>query len=311
VSQTKSTYKYLFGPVASRRYGRSLGVDLAIPKTCSLNCIFCQIGETPSTTIKLSEKPPVNEVLKELARWIQSGDQTDFITVAGSGEPTLHTGFGDVLNFIRDETEFKSLLLSNGTLFFLEDIRNKATSADIVKLSLHAWDQSSFTKITRADPALDFDKILDGFRRFRDIYSGKIDLEVFVIPGINDKAEQMEKIAHIARSFSPDSVYLNSAVRPPADSTVKEASPDLIEKLSLVFGELAVKKIYTTNEAILEYSATALIELISRHPASLDQLAKQFNLSHDVMLNELKILEAQNRMQLTETNGKIFAMPII
>jgi len=309
MSNTQQTHQYLFGPVASRRYGRSLGVDLAIPKTCSLNCVFCQIGATPQTTVARQELPPVSKVIDELNQWIQSGEQTDFITIAGSGEPTLHKHFGDILHFIRDQSDFRSLLLSNGSLFYLEDVRNQARSADIVKLSLHAWDQNSFVKITNADPSLTFAAIIDGYRKFRDIYSGKIDLEVFVVPGLNDTTEQINKIASIARSFAPDSVYLNSAVRPPADSSVKAASPQLIQELSLLFGDLTLNRINAANDTCLPYSPNTLIELITRHPSSLDQLAEQFKLPLDEMHNELRMLERKQLLQLSSVNDKLFAMP--
>ena len=305
----QNNFKYLFGPVVSRRYGQSLGVDLILPKTCSFNCIFCQIGETPQTTVTLQELPPIKEVLTELKRWISEGGETDFITVAGSGEPTLHKHFGDILKFTHSETAFQSLLLSNGSLFSLKDVRNQAKMADVVKISLHAWNQESFQKITHADPSLHFDTIIDGYRRFREIYSGKIDLEVFVVPGLNDKTEQMEEISGIVRSFAPDSVYLNSAVRPPADASVKEAPPDMIKRLSNIFGDLAVGTLSAAPSSTQRYSTSALTELISRHPTSLNQLAKQFDIPHDEMHKKLVELEQRKLIELSERNGNLFASP--
>ena len=144
-----ATYAHLFGPVRSRRFGRSLGVDLqqAGVKRCTLNCIFCQLGATPATCVVRQPDVPVEAVLAELDTWRRSGEPTDFITLAGTGEPTLHPRFGEVIDWIRRETPYRSLLLSNGTLFTRTEVRRDAARADVVKVSLHAWDAATFHRI--------------------------------------------------------------------------------------------------------------------------------------------------------------------
>ena len=109
-------YRHLFGPVPSRRFGRSLGVDMVPAKTCTLDCLFCEVGPTSALASNRREYVPLAEVLGELRDWTAAGGDTDFVTVAGSGEPTLHTGFGEVLAFVAGETRFRSALLTNGTL---------------------------------------------------------------------------------------------------------------------------------------------------------------------------------------------------
>ncbi len=309
MSDNPHTYQYIFGPVASRRYALSLGVDLAVPKTCSLNCLFCQLGETARTTVIRQELPPIGEVLAELEEWIRRGGKTDFITVAGSGEPTLHKNFGAILSYIRNSTPFRSLLLSNGSLFYLEDVRRQAKVADVVKLSLHAWDQSSFERIARPAPELEFGGIIEGYQRFRADFAGRIDLEVFVVPGLNDTEEQMTKIAAIARTFAPDSIYLNSAVRPPADASVREAAPELMDRLNTLFGTPVRVTASPGGAAVQHCTPTELVRLIARHPASLSQLADQFNLPHDAILTVLKELEGQQLIRLTLRHGELFATP--
>ncbi|MDD2598798.1 MAG: radical SAM protein [Kiritimatiellae bacterium] len=307
----QNSYKYLFGPVVSRRYGLSLGVDLAVPKTCSFNCLFCQIGETAQTTITRQSQPPIAEILNELTVWLKSGAATDYITLAGSGEPTLHKNFGEVLTFIRDHSAFKSLLLSNGSLFSLADVRQQALAADVVKLSLHSWDQASFQAVTRANPALKFETIIQGYQQFREIFQGRIDLEVFMVPGLNDRVEQMEKIAAIARTFAPDSLYLNSASRPPADSCVTQATPELMDRISAIFGTLIQVPAPPAAARVQAFSPTAVLRLVSRHPASLKQLAQQFNLPQERIMAALQKLEQQQLIQLTEQGGELFALPIV
>jgi len=233
--------RYLFGPVPSRRYGRSLGVDLSMPKTCTLNCRFCQLGDTAETTVTRTDAPAIADVLDEVRAWLATGVPVDFITASGSGEPTLHTHFGDLFRFVRAETPYRSLLLSNGTLFTLPEIRREAALADVVKISLHAWDQESFERTVRPHPSLSFDAILDGYCAFRDEFAGRIDLEVFIMPGLNDSPEHAERIATLARRFRPDGISLNTAVRPTADRQITPPLPERLAELKKIFGAVATE----------------------------------------------------------------------
>jgi wyosine [tRNA(Phe)-imidazoG37] synthetase (radical SAM superfamily) len=136
------TYRYLFGPVPSRRFGRSLGVDLTPYKTCSLDCVFCQLGRTTKKTIHRQEWVPTDSVLAELTQWLESDGRADYITLSGSGEPTLQSGFGKVLEYIRLKTAIPAVLLTNGTMLHFPEVREAAAAANVVKVSLSAWDQT-------------------------------------------------------------------------------------------------------------------------------------------------------------------------
>lgn len=117
-------YTYLFGPVPSRRLGISLGVDLVPHKTCSLDCIYCECGETTNLTIKRREYVPLDDVLEELEKYFQNHPDPDYITFSGSGEPCLHSRIGEVLHFIRNKKPGVAIaVLTNGTLFNQKDVR--------------------------------------------------------------------------------------------------------------------------------------------------------------------------------------------
>ncbi len=300
---------HLFGPVPSRRYGRSLGVDLAVPKTCTLNCRFCQLGATVQTTVTRTDTPPIAEVLGELRDWFASGKTADFITASGSGEPTLHLSFGELFRFVRDETSCRSLLLTNGTLFFLPEVRRDAARADVVKISLHAWDQASFERITRPHASLRFDTIIDGYRLFRQQFSGRLDLEVFIIPGINDNEEQARRIADLAQSFCPDAITLNTAVRPPADLAVTACPAERLQALVSFFGPHAHASGAEPTTAADEMSEAAIIALVCRHPVSLHALAVTFKKSEDEMLAILKPLAKRRLLRFFESQNVPFAGP--
>lgn len=131
-----STYSYLFGPVPSRRLGRSLGVDLCPLKTCSLNCIFCQLGPTSCRTVVRKSYTPAETVCSELKDWFSSYGRADYITLSGSGEPTLHSRFGEILEFVSQNSSIPTALLTNGTMLFLPEVRESAAKANLVKISL-------------------------------------------------------------------------------------------------------------------------------------------------------------------------------
>jgi wyosine [tRNA(Phe)-imidazoG37] synthetase (radical SAM superfamily) len=302
-------YRHLFGPVPSRRYGRSLGVDLSVPKTCTLNCRFCQLGPTAQTTVSRTASPPIGEVLAELRLWLSSGQTADFITASGSGEPTLHTRFGDLLRFVRAETSSRSLLLSNGTLFFLPEVRHDAALADVVKVSLHAWDQTSFERAVRPHPSLRFEAILDGYRLFRQAFSGRLDLEVFIIPGLNDTPEQAQRIADLAQTFLPDSITLNTAVRPPADGTVTASPPKHLHELAALFGPAAQESGAEPATAPVELTEEALVALVSRHPVSLPALATTYRKTEPEMRAMLNALASRRLLRLFEAHNTLFAGP--
>jgi len=122
----KKKYNYLFGPVPSRRFGRSLGIDLTPYKTCSLDCVFCQLGRTKEKTITRKEYVPIDAVMAELEEWLKTDGQADYITLSGSGEPTLHFRFGEILEFIRTNSAIPAVLLTNGTLLDHAQVRDAA-----------------------------------------------------------------------------------------------------------------------------------------------------------------------------------------
>jgi wyosine [tRNA(Phe)-imidazoG37] synthetase (radical SAM superfamily) len=270
------TYKYLFGPVPSRRLGRSLGVDLVPMKTCSVNCVFCQLGSCVDTTIERGEYVPTQEVIKELKCWLAEDGAADCITLSGSGEPTLHTGFGEILRFIKLHTKIRTVLLTNSTLFFDEQVRSDAISADIIKVSLSAWDQASFESVNRPAQGILFDRVVEGLVALRAEFAGEIWMEVFLVPGLNTLPEQVKKIAALAAEISPDRIQLNTAVRPPAESFVQPVPERYLHELVGLFEPLAevIASFKAGESSRMDLTAESLLNLIVRHPATVEQIAQ-------------------------------------
>lgn len=279
---------YLFGPVPSRRYGRSLGIDLVPMKTCCYDCLFCQLGPTPQTTCDRRDYVPVEAVLAELREYLARDPAVDMLTLCGSGEPTLHLHFGEVLRWIRAETGKPSLLMSNGALFADPEVRADAALADRVKISLHFWDEASFRQTVRPHASLTFAAIVAGWTHFRAQYAGKLDLEFFAMPGINDAPEQLDRIQALAGMIAPDTVTVNSAARPPADSCVKAVPPEALAALQQRFAAVAAARKPAAASAGEPYSEAALLALARRHPLTPEAFADHFGVSAEEIRRVLR-----------------------
>ena len=293
--QIPKPYQYLFGPVPSRRLGRSLGVDLVPFKTCTMDCIYCQLGETPCAVSGRKEYVPMKAVLAELDTWLKTDGQADHLTLAGSGEPTLQLHFGEVFRWAHENTEIPSALLTNGSLLHLPEVRKEAALADKVKVTLSAWDEDSFRRIHRPAQGITFGKLVEGERAFRREYAGELSVEVFIVDGINSDAASARKIAALVETIEPDRIDINTAVRPPADPDVKAAPEECLQSLIGIFGSKAsiTAAFKPQKNRSLEISEEALLGVIKRHPATCAQLAREFNLPQDRMYSKLRVLVAE------------------
>ena len=281
-------YRYLFGPVPSRRFGRSLGIDLTPLKTCSLDCVFCQLGRTKVKTVDRDEYVCASDVIEEIETWLASGVEADYLTLSGSGEPTLNTQFGQVLEFLGRQS-IPSALLTNGTLFSLPAVREAASLASVVKISLSAWDQRSFEWVNRPHASLDFKTVYSGLQKFRNAFDGQLWIEVFLLAGMNAMAKDTEKIARLARDLKPDRIHLNTIARPPAEDFAAPVSRTRLEHLAGLFEPAAhIAADFTprrTSKTIADEAS--ILAMLARRPCTMKQVEAAF----EMHLNEVsKIL---------------------
>jgi len=302
------SYRYLFGPVPSRRFGRSLGVDLVPMKTCTLNCVFCQLGATPAAGLQRAETVPLDAVLDELERWLAADGRADVITLSGSGEPTLHTGFGEVLDFIARRSTIPSLLLTNGTLLYDADVRAAACRAGTVKLSLSAWDQASFERINRPCPGYRFETLVEGETAFRAEYAGRLWLEVFLLNGINSAPDDVRRIAALAAGIAPDRVQLNTVARPPAEDSAVAVEPERLQELALLFNPPAqvIGGYRADTPAAAEPDADAILAMIRRRPVTAAQIAALTGLHRNEIGKRLAVLLAQGHIREDRRGGATY-----
>ena len=303
-----SSYRYIFGPVPSRRFGRSLGVDLTPLKTCSFDCIFCQLGPTPRNTLERREYVSTQAVKEELLRWRNEGGQADVVTLSGSGEPTLHSHFGDVLQFAKRELFLPSVLLTNGSLLYLPEVREAARHADVAKISLSAWNDASFRNINRPHADLDFERSVQGMREFRRLFSGEIRLEVFLVAGLNDAPEAVDRIATLAESIAPDKIQLNTAVRPPAESTVRPVDRETLDALVARFRPHAevIADFSVRPGSVVAVHETDILDMLRRRPCTARQMADIFGMHLNEVAKYTGHLLRENRIQALPRGGEIY-----
>ena len=227
---------YVFGPVPSRRLGLSLGVDLIPPKTCTYDCLYCQVGRTTLKTAEPKVFAPAGDVVDEMRRKLPALSP-DVITLAGSGEPTLHSEMGSIISSIRDMTDTDIVVLTNGSLLWRKDVMEKVLKADIVMPTLTSAFEKTFQKIHRPHPDLKLEVVIQGMKDFRQHFDGRFLLEVVLLAGINDSERELEALKEAVEEMSPDRIQLNTVVRPPSDSRAIALDSQRLEDIKMLFGK--------------------------------------------------------------------------
>jgi len=218
-------YRYLFGPVNSRRLGRSLGVDLVPRKVCSLNCVYCESGATTTLTRARGELVPTAAVLAELADFLSGQPALDYITFSGAGEPTLHSGLGVIISHLKKEyPRYKVALITNGTLFNDPAVRREVSGCDLIVPSLDAASDTVMAQINRPAPGLTAAQLIDALGELRREYRGQIWLEIFIVPGLNDTEPELALLVAAAARIAADRIQLNTLDRPAPEARVRAAT---------------------------------------------------------------------------------------
>ena len=211
--------EFVFGPVPSRRLGFSLGVDIIPRKCCSFDCIYCQVGKTTQKEVERRSFSDPGLIVTQAVERVGEGRRIDFISLSGSGEPTLSADIGEIIRAIKRKTPIPLAVITNGSLLFREDVRRDIAAADVVLPSLDATGDAVFERINRPHPTLSFTQLVEGLRAFRRGYKGKIWLEIMLIKGINNNAEHIDIFKQIVSRLSADKVQLNTIARPPLEET--------------------------------------------------------------------------------------------
>jgi len=297
------TFKHVFGPVPSRRLGRSLGVDLVPFKICSYDCIYCQLGRTTCKTVERKEWVPMHAVLDELKRKLAS--RPDYITLSGSGEPTLHSRMGEIIEHIQAMSDVPVAVLTNGSLLCQKEVREEVALADVVIPTLAAPDPERFEFINRPYSGITFDQLVHGLAAFRREFVGRYWLEVMLLDAYTTLPPQVRQLAGYAQRIQPDKVQLNTAVRPPAEQYALAVPPERLAELARAFRPRAeVIAEYRGQPATgeLHASAEVVLTLLRRRPCTMPDIARGLGMKPAEVVKRLADLKRRG-LVLGERRG--------
>jgi wyosine [tRNA(Phe)-imidazoG37] synthetase (radical SAM superfamily) len=298
----------LFGPVPSRRLGLSLGVDLIPPKTCTFDCLYCQVGRTTVKTTEPKAFVPIQDVLDALRLRLDKV-RPDFVTFSGSGEPTLHSEIDQAIAFVKERGAVKTAVLTNGSLFWRPEVRARVLQADTVMPTLSTVFEKTFKNMHRPHPDLHLPDIVTGLKRLRSEYSGQMWVEVVLLAGLNDTDEEIEALRAEMEQIAPDRIQLNTVVRPPSDSRALPLDRERMEEIKNVFGAKA--EIIAHAGALRQERAhgplsVAILEMARRRPVTAFDIARSLNRSMEDVESAVKGLVIKGHLRPQEHMGETY-----
>lgn len=305
-------YKYLFGPVPSRRLGMSLGIDLIPKKVCSLDCVYCEVAGTTKLTIDRKEYVLFDKVIAEIDDYMLKSPKPDYFTFSGSGEPTLNTRFGDVLNYIKSNYPLvKIAVLTNGTLLNDTQVRYEMMKADLVMPSLDAATSYNFEKINRPAEGIEIESYIDGIAQFSKEFKGILNLEILFLQDYNHSEEELLKLKEAIVKINPDNVQLNTLDRPGVLNDIEPLNGIQLQGIVDFWNLPNVEIIAKTAERkdIMEYMAdkeSAILQTIKRRPCTLDDLSQLLGLKESEVKKYLDMLDAKGKIYTVEESRGLF-----
>jgi wyosine [tRNA(Phe)-imidazoG37] synthetase (radical SAM superfamily) len=308
---------YVFGPVASRRLGISLGVDIIPFKTCTLDCIYCECGRTTDLTVERQRFVEPRVILEEVKEAVTRNPHIEYITFSGSGEPTLNKDIGTMISGIKQITPIPIAILTNGTLLYKEVVRKEILQADLVLPSLDAATQDTFALINRPHNELAINTIINGLIDFRKTFKGEIWLEVFIAKDLNDSDRELAEIYRVIKEIRPHRVQLNSLDRPPAYEHVYPVDIDTLERIKEKWQDLPmpveiIKRI-RKREEIASFNRNLennMLNTIKRRPLTIDDLVTLTGKKRLELFKYLDVLEKEKKIYPRIVGDKIFYAPV-
>ncbi len=294
-------YRYIYGPVPSRRLGISLGVDILPRKVCNFNCVYCECGKTMKLVTERTEYYPSDKILSEIRDFLGQNPAPDFITFSGSGEPTLHSGLGFMLGSLKKEfPSIKIAVITNSSLLNLKEVRDDLLHADVVLPSLDAASEEAYIKIDRPHPLIKLSNVIEGIAEFSRVFklSGLLKalwLEVFIVDGINTDDYNIAKLRRAILKIKPDKIQLNTLDRPGAEEWVKPADSDIMEntKIKLNLKGIEIIKKFRKREELKTYRKdieSAIVDTLRRRPSTIEDLSMVISIGEEEILKYMDIL---------------------
>ena len=311
LNNKKLKTKRVFGPVLSKRLGNSLGIDVIPHKTCSYNCIYCQLGSEENTITDLTNYYSVDEIIYELKEALLNNKNIDYITFTGSGEPTLYKDLKKLIYEIKQITDIPVCIITNGSLLYKQEMRSNLLLADLIIPSLDAGNEETFKLIDNPNKEIDFDKMVEGLIEFKKVFKGEYWLEIFLLKGINDNEDELDDIIKIVKKIKPDRIQLITATRRVANEKAKALSDEELKKIKKYFNskcdiEIDIPNIsenHKGNTRIL--TEDDIVNFLIRQPDTAYIIAKSFNENERKVKELLDLLIKKNKVREEIVNGVV------
>jgi wyosine [tRNA(Phe)-imidazoG37] synthetase (radical SAM superfamily) len=300
---------YVFGPVQSRRLGLSLGIDPVQDKTCTLDCLYCQLGATATKTLERRAYARTDVVAAEVSTVIATGQPIDYITFSGTGEPTLNSDLGCMIAAIKAITPVPVAVITNSTLLHLEEVRTDLARADLVIPSLNTVNPEVFTRISRPHADIVLADMLSGLVSFSREYVGRLWVEIMLVQGINDAESELRSLARFLEGIACEKIQINTVTRPPADKNCAAVSDTVLETAQRILGPRAeiIGSFSGHTAAQSAHDPCAdILALVRSHPCTIDQLCTALGLTPAPAENALRELLGQDKIEKAVLGAQTF-----
>ena len=315
-------YRYVFGPVASGRLGRSLGLDLLGEAVCTLDCQYCEVGRTTRLTVHREPYVPARDILNELASWAATATRTpDHVTLGGMGEPCLNSDMGAVIRGAREILPGVPVaVLTNATLLTDAGVRSELATADVVLPSMDTLVPEEFAALNRPHPSLDLAAMTRALLDFREQFQGRLYLEVLLVRGMNDSRRNLSLLTEFCRSLRPHRVDVVTMTRPGASRSAAPVDEETLalwrEALSAETGPTTASAAPGTGARISPADAAApqalqetIMASVSRRPQTARQLAFALDVPEAQARAALDDLSRSGRVRPMRAEGQTFFAP--
>jgi wyosine [tRNA(Phe)-imidazoG37] synthetase (radical SAM superfamily) len=275
-------YRYVFGPVRSRRLGLSLGVNNVPYKTCSYSCIYCQLGRTTNLSVERRCIFDWREIVNDVKKFVQEQRPAlDYVTFVPDGEPTLDACIGKEIEALKGELGARVAVLTNASLLWVPEVAEDLMDADLVSLKVDAVTERLWRHVNRPHPSLVLERVLDGMVDFSRSFRGTIITETMLVRGVNTSREELEAVARFIGQLSPAKAYIAVPVRPPAEPFAEPATEEEIVRAYVTFSQVlgsGKAELITSQEPPPERAygdpEAWLLNTISVHPLRYDYALK-------------------------------------
>ncbi len=284
----------------------SLGIDIVPRKTCTFDCIYCEVGRTTNKTAERSSFFDPQTIVEEMERFSKEGTEIDFVTFSGSGEPTLCKDIGYLAEKAKEIFRKPLALITNSSLLWREDVLREIEAFDVIMPSLDACTQEVFERINRPVKGITIDLLKEGLLKLKERFEGSIYLEVLFVKGVNNAPEEVELLKKFVQVLRPHKIHINTVLRPPPERWVKRVNDMELSSLKKSFGEIS--EICSSFKRELEPSGLeeVVIKALKVRPMTVEDISRVLGKSPLVVMKILEFMVSRGLLKKETHGGEVF-----